>query len=140
MFKERLKELRKINNMTQAQLAEKLGVASGTVAMWETGKREPNFDMLEKLSDVFDRNIGYIIGRSNDASSVKLTEEDMEQMARWTIEEDFAETIMKYLRLDYRAKLAVEALINAEFNICRNEDTLLSRDLFLLDVRVKKEE
>lgn len=140
MFKERLKELRKINNMTQAQLAEKLGVASGTVAMWETGKREPNFDMLEKLSDVFDRNIGYIIGRSNDASSVKLTEEDMEQMARWTIEEDYAETIMKYLRLDYRAKLAVEALINAEFNICRNEDTLLSRDLFLLDVRVKKEE
>jgi transcriptional regulator with XRE-family HTH domain len=140
MFKERLKELRKINNMTQAQLAEKLGVASGTVAMWETGKREPNFDMLEKLSDVFDRNIGYIIGRSNDASSVKLTEEDMEQMARWTIEEDFAETIMKYLRLDYRAKLAVEALINAEFNICRNEDTLLSRDLFLLDIRVKKEE
>ncbi len=140
MFKERLKELRKINNITQAQLAEKLGVASGTVAMWETGKREPNFDMLEKLSDVFDRNIGYIIGRSNDSSSVKLTEEDVKQMSKWAIEEDYAETIMKYLRLDYRAKLAVEALINAEFNICRNEDTLLSRDLFLLDVRVKKEE
>ena len=45
-FQERLKQLRKEHGMTQVQLAEKLGVASGTVAMWETGKRSPNFDMI----------------------------------------------------------------------------------------------
>lgn len=140
MFKERLKELRKINNMTQAQLAEKLGIAGGTVAMWETGKREPNYETLNKLSEIFDRNIGYILGYSNDASSVKLSEEDIEQLGMWTVEEDFAETILKYLRLDDRGKATVESLINTEFNMCKNENTLLPRDNFILNIKVKKGE
>ena len=54
-FQERLKQLRKEHGMTQVQLAEKLGVASGTVAMWETGKRSPNFEMIDpSLSQVED--------------------------------------------------------------------------------------
>lgn len=139
MFKERLKELRKINNMTQAQLADRLGVASGTVAMWETGKREPNFETLNSLSEIFDKNIGYILGYSNDSSSLRLTEEDIEQLGIWTTEDDYAEIIMKYLRLDERGKASVESLINTEFNICKNEDTLLSRDSFLLNIRIRKD-
>ena len=39
MFAQRLKQLRAENKMTQVQLAEKLGVSKGTVAMWETDKR-----------------------------------------------------------------------------------------------------
>ena len=38
MFPERLKDLRKEKGMTQIELATALGVSSGTVAMWETGK------------------------------------------------------------------------------------------------------
>ena len=79
MFAERLKELRKDKNMTQVQLAEALGVSKGTVAMWEIGKREPNFETLNRLSDIFDKRIDYILGNSNDASSPRFTEEDIEQ-------------------------------------------------------------
>ena len=43
MFSDRLKQLRREKELTQAQLAAELNVASGTIAMWETGKREPNF-------------------------------------------------------------------------------------------------
>ena len=43
MFPERLKDLRKEKGMTQIELATALGVSSGTVAMWETGKRKPSF-------------------------------------------------------------------------------------------------
>ena len=43
MFAERLKEIRNGAGMTQVQLAEALGVSKGTVAMWEIGKREPNY-------------------------------------------------------------------------------------------------
>ena len=71
MFAERLKELRKDKNMTQVQLAEALGVSKGTVAMWEIGKREPNFETLNRLSDIFDKRIDYILGNSNDASRQK---------------------------------------------------------------------
>ena len=47
MFADRLKTLRAEKGITQVQLAEILGVTKGTVAMWETGKREPNFETLE---------------------------------------------------------------------------------------------
>ena len=47
MFPERLKDLRKEKGMTQIELATALGVSSGTVAMWETGKRKPSFEMFD---------------------------------------------------------------------------------------------
>lgn len=46
MFAERLKALRKKHGYTQVSLAETLGVSKGTVAMWETGKRTPDFETL----------------------------------------------------------------------------------------------
>jgi transcriptional regulator with XRE-family HTH domain len=46
---DRLKELRKENNITQSELANMLDMAKGTVAMWEMGKRNPSFEALEKM-------------------------------------------------------------------------------------------
>ena len=43
-FSERIKELRKENGITQIELADAMGLSKGTVAMWEVGKREANFD------------------------------------------------------------------------------------------------
>ena len=43
------KNLRKDNNLTQAELAKKLGVAPSTVGMYERGQREPDFETLEKI-------------------------------------------------------------------------------------------
>ena len=48
-FAERLRELRKKNNVTQSQLAEKLGVASVTVSIWERGVRRPEFETLDTI-------------------------------------------------------------------------------------------
>lgn len=58
---DRLKELRKENNITQSELANMLDMAKGTVAMWEMGKRNPSFEALEKMSEIFDRRVDYIL-------------------------------------------------------------------------------
>lgn len=136
-FQERLKQLRKENRMSQNDLAKMLGMAKGTVSMWEMGQRNPSFDALARMSEIFDRRVDYILGNSDDASSPRLTDADIEQLGRWQTEDDFYEVIMKYLRLDERGKAAVEAIINAEFAVCRTEDTLFPRDNFLLSVRAK---
>ena len=47
--------------MTQVQLAEKVGVSKGTVAMWEVNKQETSFEMLIKLSKLFDVSIDFLI-------------------------------------------------------------------------------
>lgn len=86
MGKSRIKQLRKENRLTQVELAEKLGVSVSTVAMWETGKRTPNFKTLNDMSDMFDRTIVYILGNSDDNHSVKLTDTETEQLAEWQIQ------------------------------------------------------
>jgi len=138
MFADRLKELRKENNMTQVQLAEALGVSKGTVAMWEIGKREPNFDTINQLSDIFDRRIDYILGYSDDASSPRLSEEDYEQLGRWEVEDQFREIIMSYLALDEYGKTAVESLIKAEKLRCHEQQSICNTDGIVLSIRISK--
>lgn len=140
MFAQRLKELRKEKNMTQVQLAEALGVSKGTVAMWEIGKREPNFETLNALSDVFDRRIDYILGYSEDASSAKLSEAEIDQLGRWAVEESFYETIMAYLCLDEYGKNTVESVIRSEAARCREQGSLFPEEDYMLSVRIRKED
>ena len=138
MFAERLKELRKEKNMTQVQLAEALGVSKGTIAMWEIGKREPNFETLDRLSDIFDKRIDYILGYSNDASSPCLTEEDIDQLGRWEVEDQFREIIMAYLSLDEYGKTAVESLIKAEKLRCHEQQSICNTEDIVLSIRINK--
>lgn len=137
MFANRLKEIRKEKNMTQVQLAEALGVSKGTVAMWEIGKRQPNFETLNALSDIFDKKIDYILGYSNDSSSAQMTESEIEQLGIWETEENFYEMIMAYLRLDDFGKHAVESVIKAEVSRCREQGSLLPKENFMLSLRIR---
>ena len=42
--------MRKEKGLTQAQLAERLGVINKTVSRWETGKNMPDYAVLEDLT------------------------------------------------------------------------------------------
>ena len=46
---ERIKEARKYRKMTQKQLAEAAGVATGTIQQYELGKREPKYEILIRI-------------------------------------------------------------------------------------------
>lgn len=138
MFAERLKELRKQNGYTQVALAEALGVSKGTVAMWETGKRKPDFEMLNELSDLFDRRMDYILGYSDDTSSPKMTDEDIEQLGRWEVESIFYDVIRMYLSLDSFGKDAVESLIKAERLRCHEQGTLENISGIKLGIQLPK--
>ena len=46
---ERIKEARKHRKMTQKQLAEAAGVATGTIQQYELGKREPRYEILIRI-------------------------------------------------------------------------------------------
>lgn len=51
-FKERLKEARLKNNMTQEQIAERIGVAKSTFTGYEKGNSEPNMLTVSKIMNV----------------------------------------------------------------------------------------
>lgn len=45
-----IKELREAKNLTQAELARRIGVSSKTVSKWETGKGLPDISLLQPLA------------------------------------------------------------------------------------------
>lgn len=53
MFRFQIKELREKKGISQKALADDLGIAQSTVGNWESGTREPNFDMLKKIAEYF---------------------------------------------------------------------------------------
>ena len=59
---ENIKKLRHQKNLTQTQLAQRLGVALSTVASYENQDRMPSIPMLVKLSYEFNVTIEYLLG------------------------------------------------------------------------------
>lgn len=49
----RIRELRKAQNLSQQELAEKMGVDRSTIAKWESGVHAPRTDKLLLLTQVF---------------------------------------------------------------------------------------
>ena len=73
MISKQLKLLRKNNNLTQIQFAEIFNISNGTIAMWETGKRQPDNEMLIKIANYFNVSVDFILGRDNQAAKKGIT-------------------------------------------------------------------
>ena len=52
MFKDNLIQLRKLQNLTQEDIAEKIGVSRQAVARWEAGETAPDLDKARLLAGV----------------------------------------------------------------------------------------
>lgn len=77
MLPERLESLRKALNLSQRQLAKEIQVSQQNINFWETGKRNPKHESLEKLASFFDVSTDYLLGKSeikNTSSTLELTE------------------------------------------------------------------
>lgn len=64
-FKERLKELRKARNISQAVLAERLGMSKSTIGMYETGAITPSYEALNAIADFFNVSLSYLNGEED---------------------------------------------------------------------------
>lgn len=60
--KDVLFELRKKNDLTQDELAEKLFVTRQAVSRWESGETTPNIETLKMLSNLYDVSINTLLG------------------------------------------------------------------------------
>ena len=65
-FSERLKNLRKQANLTQVDVAAKLGISQQAYASWERGVKKPTQENLVKISQILKVSIDYLVGNSNE--------------------------------------------------------------------------
>lgn len=83
---QQLKALREKRGLTQRGLAAQLQVSPATVALYETGNRRPDPDMLTKLADFFGVTTDSLLGRTDDQgtapSDVAQLPHDLRTIAR----------------------------------------------------------
>ena len=64
-FKDILCELRTNRHLSQAKLADKLGLSAGTIGMYENGTRMPSREAQEKIAYFFNVSLDYLMGRDS---------------------------------------------------------------------------
>lgn len=77
-FGSRIKFLREKSDLTQAQLATRLGITKSMVSAYETSMRLPSLNTLIKISYVFKVSTDYLLGIENkyDLNISTLTEKE----------------------------------------------------------------
>lgn len=74
MFSKKLKSARKRKGLSQAALGKLLGVKAQTIGRWETGKSEPNVETLNKLCEILDVTLHYLISEEHIDYQLTLDE------------------------------------------------------------------
>lgn len=64
-------ELRLLNNMTQAELGEKLNYSDKTVSKWERAESTPDITVLAEISALFGVSLDYLAGRESLDEAVR---------------------------------------------------------------------
>lgn len=66
VLSKRIRELRQERNMTQHELAAMLHVHRATVAGYETKDRQPHFDTVVQIANIFEVTTDYLLGRTDE--------------------------------------------------------------------------
>ena len=61
---------RKEKNLTQEQLAEKIGVSNKTISKWETGKCMPDYSVIELLCEELNITLAELMNGEEDEKSI----------------------------------------------------------------------
>ena len=78
---ERIKYLRDLHSLTQAELGKIAGVSDKAVSTWENGSAEPRMGAVQKMSEYFGVSKGWLIGESplDDNSPVLVCSDENER-------------------------------------------------------------
>lgn len=100
-FSDMLLYLRKRDNLTQAELADKLTeigeakITRSAVGMWEAGQRVPKLEVLETIADFFNINMDTLTGGGATAESAvdplpQITQDLFKEIQTLSLEEQYA--------------------------------------------------
>lgn len=62
----RLKYIREKKNLKQNYVAKRIGIHNSTLNKYESGEREPDLEILNKLADLYDVSVDWLSGRTED--------------------------------------------------------------------------
>ncbi len=114
---EKIKELRRKNNLTQEELAKKLCITPQAVSRWETGVSVPDISMVPLLSKTLFVTADELLGCGNQAGPSRDVVFDADHMRFTTLDElqNCGEAIDELYRLDDMQDLLNQSQIDCIF-------------------------
>lgn len=67
----RIRDLRKQFGMLQIEMADKLDMGKSSYANYELGYRQPSFEVVQQLTEIFNTTADYLLGIIDDPRPVK---------------------------------------------------------------------
>lgn len=65
MIGKRIKTLRNEKKILQKDLADQLNLSQQTISLYESDKRQPDYQTLQNIADFFNVSIDYLLGRTD---------------------------------------------------------------------------
>lgn len=103
MFSDVLRFLRKRDNLSQKELAHRLGLAQNTISSYEAGRRQPDFETLEAIADFFNVSMSVLLGEGDGIKPPAQYLTDLQK---------------KYNALDDHGRGLVDLVLDAEYRRC----------------------
>ena len=111
-FAKILKHLRASKGISQAALADILGVTQQAVGKWECDKTTPDYTILLNISLYFHVSTDYLLGRTTSPNATSVVADPHD-----TITPDEMKLIQKYRTLDSRGKRSVDYTLDKEMGL-----------------------
>lgn len=122
-YGERIAALREKHSLTQEGLSNKLGITRASLSHYENNRREPDYDTIVSIANLFNVSIDYLIGRTDDPNN-ELDEDvrefvDALELSNEKILEKFSLTVDGMKLTPEEAKRFI-AFVRAERSINNN--------------------
>lgn len=141
LFNEKLKMLRKENNLTQEKLAEKLNVSRQAITKWENNEGTPDIENLKQISILFDTTIDELVkDEKNITIGVKekytyIQELEINHTKHFDINISASNKVN--IKPNVEEKVKIELLSNKEENLIGNFNIKFDDLYNRLDIGIK---
>ncbi len=116
-FSYRLTVLLDEHNMSQTQLAKKVGTTNVTICRYINGERIPRIDVASKIASVFNVSLDYLLGISESVDTENLTKNQ---------DVDIAILMKSLYSLDGNTHLSKKQIQMIKTLLLANKDFILS--------------
>lgn len=124
-FAERLRMLRREQNMKQSELADILHVSMYTVSVWERGVRKPEFSTLNDICNVFNVSLYYLLGSSDSSAAPSIrSDEELAEFAEGDDMESVQHIARTFSQLSMKSRKIVIGAISQAYQQDKEDGTL----------------
>lgn len=124
LLNERIIKLRKARNITQEELAKRIGTTRSALSQYETGTRQPDYDTLQRISKFFEVSTDYLLGAVDNPSPPTATKKTVYDLTADHIA-DVVKEVSEHYKVDISnpTKLkAIEDLVRMGIKIMAQSD------------------